>query len=172
MLITELLIAIVPCIVVLLFRHHYRTVCGTPNYIAPEVLNMKGHGFEADVWAIGCIMYAMLAGCPPFETSSLSDTYHRYSQINVSASDNFNTFISISMSWAAPGERMPIFLVSGPNPVFSTFIPTESQTIYILFRTEFPKQPRNSSNGYCARGRRTDRLWTRFYPTISSQLVS
>ncbi|XP_022691918.1 serine/threonine-protein kinase PLK2-like [Varroa jacobsoni] len=53
------------------------TVCGTPNYIAPEVLNMKGHGFEADVWAIGCIMYAMLAGCPPFETSSLSDTYHR-----------------------------------------------------------------------------------------------
>lgn len=53
------------------------TVCGTPNYIAPEVLNMEGHGFETDVWAMGCIMYAMLVGQPPFETATLSETYAR-----------------------------------------------------------------------------------------------
>lgn len=52
-------------------------VCGTPNYIAPEVLKMQGHGFAADVWAMGCIMYAMLVGYPPFETSTLSETYQR-----------------------------------------------------------------------------------------------
>ncbi|KAG8200307.1 hypothetical protein JTE90_028491 [Oedothorax gibbosus] len=53
------------------------TVCGTPNYIAPEVLNMQGHSFSADVWAMGCIMYAMLVGQPPFETSTLNETYYR-----------------------------------------------------------------------------------------------
>ncbi|KAG8284693.1 Serine/threonine-protein kinase plk1 [Homalodisca vitripennis] len=33
-----------------------KTLCGTPNYIAPEILNKKGHSFEVDVWSIGCIM--------------------------------------------------------------------------------------------------------------------
>uniref|UniRef100_A0A4W3ICE8 Serine/threonine-protein kinase PLK3 n=1 Tax=Callorhinchus milii TaxID=7868 RepID=A0A4W3ICE8_CALMI len=52
-----------------------RTICGTPNYLAPEVLNKQGHGPEADVWSLGCVMYTMLFGRPPFETTDLKDTY-------------------------------------------------------------------------------------------------
>ena len=51
------------------------TLCGTPNYIAPEVLRKQGHGYEADIWALGCMMFAMLVGTPPFETKSLGRTY-------------------------------------------------------------------------------------------------
>ncbi|XP_026543908.1 serine/threonine-protein kinase PLK1 [Notechis scutatus] len=54
-----------------------KTLCGTPNYIAPEVLCKKGHSFEVDIWSIGCIMYTLLVGKPPFETSCLKETYIR-----------------------------------------------------------------------------------------------
>ncbi|CAH0768880.1 unnamed protein product [Bemisia tabaci] len=53
------------------------TVCGTPNYIAPEIITKTGHSFEVDVWSIGCIMYTLLVGKPPFETESLRETYAR-----------------------------------------------------------------------------------------------
>ncbi len=57
------------------FFYFKRTLCGTPNYIAPEVLNKKGHSYEVDVWSLGCILYTLLIGKPPFETSCLKDTY-------------------------------------------------------------------------------------------------
>lgn len=54
-----------------------RTLCGTPNYIAPEVLTKKGHSYEVDIWSIGCILYTLLVGKPPFETETLKETYKR-----------------------------------------------------------------------------------------------
>ncbi|XP_038137432.1 serine/threonine-protein kinase PLK2b [Cyprinodon tularosa] len=52
-----------------------KTICGTPNYLSPEVLNKQGHGCESDIWALGCVMYTMLLGRPPFETTNLKETY-------------------------------------------------------------------------------------------------
>ncbi|XP_071873350.1 phosphorylase kinase gamma isoform X2 [Bombus fervidus] len=47
-------------------------LCGTPGYLAPEVLkcnmfeNAEGYGHEVDIWACGVIMFTLLVGCPPF----------------------------------------------------------------------------------------------------------
>ena len=54
-----------------------KTVCGTPNYIAPEVINSSGHSYEVDIWAIGIIIYTLLIGKPPFETRDVKTTYGR-----------------------------------------------------------------------------------------------
>lgn len=55
-----------------------RTICGTPNYIAPEILEGKyGHSFEVDIWSLGVIIYTMVIGRPPFETSDVKTTYKR-----------------------------------------------------------------------------------------------
>lgn len=55
-----------------------KTVCGTPNYIAPEVLNSKsGHSYEADVWSLGVVVYTLLVGVPPFKSEDAKTTYSR-----------------------------------------------------------------------------------------------
>ena len=54
-----------------------KTMCGTPNYIAPEVLDgNSGHSYEVDIWSLGVIMYTLLVGRPPFETNDVKKTYN------------------------------------------------------------------------------------------------
>ena len=55
-----------------------KTICGTPNYIAPEILEGKnGHSFEVDIWSTGVILYTLLVGKPPFQSKDVLSTYKR-----------------------------------------------------------------------------------------------
>ena len=66
-----------------------RTICGTPNYIAPEVLEGKsGHSYEVDYWSLGVIIYTLIIGKPPFETTDVKATYQRIKQNNYSFPDH------------------------------------------------------------------------------------
>ena len=49
-------------------------MCGTPNFISPEVATRSAHGLEADIWGMGCLLYTLLVGTPPFDTSGVKST--------------------------------------------------------------------------------------------------
>ena len=53
------------------------TLCGTPDYIAPEVVLNRGHGRGADWWSFGVLVYEMLAGYPPFYDADTAETYRK-----------------------------------------------------------------------------------------------
>jgi len=72
-----------------------RTICGTPNYIAPEIISDKtgqGHSFEVDTWAIGVIAYTLLFGKPPFETQCIKATYQKIRENSYTFPDH--TYVS------------------------------------------------------------------------------
>nr|XP_008536184.1 PREDICTED: serine/threonine-protein kinase PLK4 isoform X1 [Equus przewalskii] len=55
---------------------HY-TLCGTPNYISPEIATRSAHGLESDVWSLGCMFYTLLTGRPPFDTDTVKNTLNK-----------------------------------------------------------------------------------------------
>lgn len=56
-----------------------KTICGTPNYIAPEILfdTANGHSYEVDIWSVGVILYTLLFGRPPFQTNDVKAIYKK-----------------------------------------------------------------------------------------------
>ena len=54
-----------------------KTACGTPTYVAPEVLTNTGYGPGVDLWSVGVITYILLCGFPPFYGDTIPEMFEQ-----------------------------------------------------------------------------------------------
>ncbi|KAJ6315898.1 hypothetical protein OIU78_019217 [Salix suchowensis] len=83
------------------------TTCGTPNYVAPEVLNDRGYdGTTADLWSCGVILFVLLAGYLPFDDSNVMNLYKKISAAEFTCPP-----------WLSFGAMKLITRILDPNPM-------------------------------------------------------
>lgn len=88
------------------------TTCGTPAYVAPEVICRKGYdGAKADVWSCGVILFVLISGYLPFHSSNLMELYRKIGK----AEFKFP-------KWFSPEARRLLLRILDPNPMTRTTI--------------------------------------------------
>ncbi|KAJ4976082.1 hypothetical protein NE237_001188 [Protea cynaroides] len=82
------------------------TTCGTPAYVAPEVINKKGYdGAKADIWSCGVVLFVLLAGFLPFQDSNLMEMYRKITKGEFRCPN-----------WFSPEVRKLLSKILDPNP--------------------------------------------------------
>ncbi|CAL9113314.1 unnamed protein product [Musa acuminata var. zebrina] len=83
------------------------TTCGSPNYIAPEVLSNRGYdGSRSDIWSCGVILYVILTGFLPFDDRNLAVLYQKISKGETEIP-----------KWLSPGAQNILKRILDPNPI-------------------------------------------------------
>eukprot|EP00871_Galdieria_phlegrea_P000804 jgi/Galph1/1724/GphlegSOOS_G420.1 len=70
------------------------TLCGTLDYLPPEMVEGREHDAKVDIWSLGVLLYEFLVGSPPFEAQGHTETYRRITHVDIRYPE-----------WLSPGSR-------------------------------------------------------------------
>ncbi|XP_045426164.1 aurora kinase B isoform X3 [Lemur catta] len=92
-----------------------KTMCGTLDYLPPEMIEGRTHNEKVDLWCIGVLCYELLVGNPPFESASHNETYRRIVKVDLkfppSVPEGARDLIS-KLLRHNPSERLPLAQVA------------------------------------------------------------
>lgn len=90
-----------------------QTQCGTPGYVAPEIIMEQPYGKECDYWSIGVVLYILLSGSPPFFEDERADLFEKIKTASYEFEDSVWGNISVEAKdlvrgilKANPAERL------------------------------------------------------------------
>ncbi|KAI3749821.1 hypothetical protein L2E82_20437 [Cichorium intybus] len=110
------------------------TTCGTPAYVAPEVINRKGYnGDKVDIWSCGVILFVLLTGYLPFHDSNLMEMYRKIGKADFKCPN-----------WFSPDVKRLLTRMLEPNPTYRITIAKVKENPWFKKGT-IVKKPRNET---------------------------
>ncbi len=108
-----------------------RTLCGTPNYMAPEIALRQPYGSAVDLWSIGCLIYAMFIGRAPFQGKTAHDTLENVVH---------GVYDKLSIEDVSPEASNAVIGLLDTDPMnrLRLFDLQEHPFLYLLFNHETP----------------------------------
>lgn len=126
-----------------------RTLCGTLDYLSPELIQCKEYNEKVDIWTLGILVYEFLVGSPPFETESHGATYRRI-QVDLHFPETMSTESKDLISKLLvrePEQRLPLESVASHPWIARNCIPPLNNVPRQISKKQFLRFKQGSVGG-------------------------
>ena len=108
-----------------------KTVCGTPIYLAPEIIKEQGHDEHVDIWCIGVLLFELITGNVPFQGNDLETLQNNILKLKISWPRDINTDVKnliMKILKLDPNQRLPLSDML-QHPFFTRYFPNAAQSL-------------------------------------------
>ena len=108
-----------------------KTVCGTPIYLAPEIIKEQGHDEHVDIWCIGVLLFELITGNVPFQGNDIETLQNNILKLKISWPRDINTDVKnliMKILKLDPHSRLPLSDML-QHPFFTRYFPNASQSL-------------------------------------------